>query len=121
VLLVDVRMLSNTAVAVVTVPLLGVLVLVAVAVGLVALVALAEAPAARLRDVLRASLYLSLKRWYLTAASLLALVAQAAVFATAPALGLGLTASAALYFAWTNSRFTLRPVLDLDEKAAAQA
>ncbi|MGW9585521.1 ferredoxin-NADPH reductase [Microbacterium sp. NPDC055455] len=121
VLLVDVRMLSNTAVAVVTVPLLAVLVLVAVAVGLVALVALAEAPAARLRDVLRASLYLSLKRWYLTAASLLALVAQAAVFATAPALGLGLTASAALYFAWTNSRFTLRPVLDLDEKAAAQA
>lgn len=121
VLLVDVRMLSNTAVAVVTVPLLAVLVLVAVAVGLVALVALAEAPAARMRDVLRASLYLSLKRWYLTAASLLALVAQAAVFATAPALGLGLTASAALYFAWTNSRFTLRPVLDLDEKAAAQA
>lgn len=121
VLLVDVRMLSNTAVAVVTVPLLAVLVLVSVAVGLVALVALAEAPAARMRDVLRASLYLSLKRWYLTAASLLALVAQAAVFATAPALGLGLTASAALYFAWTNSRFTLRPVLDLDEKAAAQA
>jgi hypothetical protein len=71
--------------------------------------------------VLRASLYLSLRRWYLTAASLAALTAQVAVFATAPALGLGLTASAALFFAWTNSRFTLRPVLDLDEKAAAQA
>lgn len=121
VLLVDVRMLSNTAVAVVTVPLLAVLALVAIAVGLVALAAIAEVPAARLRDVLRASLYLSLRRWYLTVASLSALAAQVAVFATAPALGLGLTASAALYFAWTNSRFTLRPVLDLDEKAAAQA
>ena len=121
VLLVDVRMLSNTAVAVFTVPLLGVLALLAIAVGLVALVAIAEVPAARLRDVLRASLYLSLRRWYLTAASLAALAAQVAVFATAPALGLGLTASAALFFAWTNSRFTLRPVLDLDEKAAAQA
>ncbi|MDR7184044.1 putative membrane protein YesL [Microbacterium trichothecenolyticum] len=121
VLLVDVRMLSNTAAAVFTVPLLGVLALLAIAVGLVALVAIAEVPTARLRDVLRASVYLSLRRWYLTAASLAALAAQVAVFATAPALGLGLTASAALFFAWTNSRFTLRPVLDLDEKAAAQA
>ncbi len=118
VLLVDVRMLSNSAVAVFTVPLLGVLALLAIAVGLVALVAIAEVPAARLRDVLRASLHLSLRRWYLTAASLAALAAQVAVFATAPALGLGLTASAALFFAWTNSRFTLRPVLDLDETPA---
>ena len=121
VLLVDVRMLSTTAVAVFTVPLLGVLALLAIAVGLVALVAISEVPTARLRDVLRAGLYLSLRRWYLTAASLAALAAQVAVFATAPALGLGLTASAALFFAWTNSRFTLRPVLDLDEKVAAQA
>ncbi|MDT0142696.1 ferredoxin-NADPH reductase [Microbacterium sp. PRC9] len=121
VLLVDVRMLSTTAVAVFTVPLLGMLALLAIAVGLVALVAISEVPTARLRDVLRACLYLSLRRWYLTAASLAALAAQVAVFATAPALGLGLTASAALFFAWTNSRFTLRPVLDLDEKAAAQA
>lgn len=119
--LVDVRMLSGTASAVVTVPLLFVVAVLATAVGLVSLVALAEVPTARLRDVVRASLYLSLRRWYLTAVSLAILAAQAAVFATAPALGLGLTASAALYFAWTNSRFTLRPVLDLDEKAAAQA
>ena len=121
VLLVDVRMLSNTAAAVVTVPLLAVLALVAIAAGVVALVAVAEVPTARLRDVVRASLYLSLRRWYLTAVSLAALAAQVAVFATAPALGVGLTASAALFFAWTNSRYTLRPVLDLDEKATAQA
>lgn len=121
VLLVDVRMLSSTAVAVVTVPLLGVLALVAIAAGLVALVAVAEMPTARLRDVVRASLYLSLRRWHLTAVSLAALAAQAAVFAAAPALAAGLTASAALFFAWSNSRYTLRPVLDLDEKATAQA
>ena len=121
VLLVDVRMLSDTAAAVVTVPLLAVLALLAVAVGLVSLVAVAEVPTARLRDVLRASLYLGLRRWYLTAVSLAVLAVQAAVFATAPALGLGLTASAALYLAWTNSRVTLRPVLELDEKTTAQA
>lgn len=119
VLLVDVRMLSATPASVFTVPLLGVLVVLAVAIGLLSLVAIAEVPTARLRDVLRASAYLGLRRWYLTAVSLAALAAQAAVFATAPAIGLGLTASAALYLAWTNSRFTLRPVLDLDEAVAA--
>lgn len=127
VLLVDVRMLSTSAAAVVTVPLLAVLTLLAVAMGLLSLVAVAEVPTARLRDVLRAALYLGLRRWYLTAVSLAGLAVQAAVFAAAPALGLGLTASAVLYLAWTNSRFTLRPVLDLDtpsdsgEKVRAQA
>lgn len=114
VLLVDVRMLSATPAAVFTVPLLAVLAVLAVAVGLIALVAIAEVPTAPLRDVLRASGYLGLRRWYLTAVSLAALAVQAAVFAAAPAIGLGLTASAALYLAWTNSRYTLRPVLDLD-------
>ena len=81
--------------------------------------AIAEAPKAQLRDVLRASAVLGLRRWYLTAASLAALVVQAGVFAAAPAIGLGITASAFLFFAWTNSRFTLRPVLDLDGVVAA--
>ena len=119
VLLVDVRMLSATPAAVFTVPLLAVLAVLVAAVGLLSLVAIAEVPTARFRDVLRASAYLGLQRWYVTAVSLAALAAQAAVFSTAPALGLGLTASAALYLAWTNSRFTLRPVLDLDEAVAA--
>ncbi|MCP2638218.1 ferredoxin-NADPH reductase [Microbacterium sp. HD4P20] len=114
VLLVDVRMLSATPAAVFTVPLLAVLAVLALAVGLLALVAIAEVPTARLRDVLRASAYLGLRRWYLTAISLAALAVQAAVFAAAPAIGLGLTASAVLYLAWTNTRYTLRPVLDLD-------
>lgn len=119
VLLVDVRMLSATPAAVFTVPLLGVLAVVAVAVGLLSLVAIAEVPTARLRNAVRASAVLAVRRWYLTAVSLAVLGVQVAVFATAPAIGLGLTASAALYFAWTNSRFTLRPVLDLDEAVAA--
>lgn len=119
VLLVDVRMLSATPAAVFTVPLLAVLTVLSVAVGLLWLVAVAEVPTARTRDVLRAAAYLGLRRWYLTAVSLAALAAQGAVFAAAPAIGLGLTASAVLYLAWTNSRFTLAPVLDLDEAVAA--
>jgi uncharacterized membrane protein YesL len=117
--LVDVRMLSATSAAVVVVPLLGVLAVLTVAVGLLALVAIAEAPGAPLGDVLGASAVLGIRRWYLTAASLVALAVQAGVFAAAPAIGLGVTASAILFFAWTNSRFTLRPVLDLDGVVAA--
>ena len=119
VLLVDVRMLSAASVAVFVVPLLGVLAVLAVAIGVLALVAIAEVPRARLRDVVQASAVLGLRRWYLTAVSLVALVAQAGVFAAAPAIGLGITASAILFFVWTNSRFTLRPVLELDEAVAA--
>jgi len=121
VLLADVRMLAASPAAVFTVPLLGVLGLLALGMGLLALVGFAEVPTARFRDVLRASVHLCLRRWYLTAVSLVVLGLQVAVFAAAPALGLGLTASAALYLAWTNSRFTLRPVLDLDEKTAVRA
>ena len=119
VVLVDVRMLSATSAAVFVVPLLGVLAVLTVAIGLLALVAIAEVPGARLRDVVRACALLGIRRWYLTAASLVALDVQAGVFAAAPAIGLGITASAILFFVWTNSRFTLRPVLDLDEAVAA--
>jgi uncharacterized membrane protein YesL len=119
VVLVDVRMLSATSAAVFVVPLLGVLAVLTAAIGLLTLVAIAEVPGARLLDVVRASAVLGLRRWYLTAASLIALVVQAGVFAAAPAIGLGITASAILFFTWTNSRFTLRPVLDLDEAVAA--
>ncbi len=119
--LVDVRLLSATPFAVAVVPLLGVVAVLAIAVGMLSLVALAEAPDARLRDIVKASAYLSMRRWYLTAVSLIGIVAQGAVFTTAPAIGLGVTASAVLYLVWANSRFTLRPVLALDEAGAVRA
>lgn len=114
VLLVDVRAVGSSSAAVVVVPLLIVLLVLTVTVALLALTAIAEVPTARWRDVLRASLVLGVRRWYLTLVSLIALGTQVGVFVNAPALGMGLTASAAFYFAWTNSRFTLRPVLDLE-------
>lgn len=111
VLLVDVRALAASSAGVLVVPLLVVLSALALGLGAVALVVVAEAPRARLRDVLRASAYLAVRRWYLTAASLVACGVQAALFAQAPALGLGLTAAPVLYVVWANSRYTLRPVL----------
>lgn len=118
--LVDVRALAGSAAGVVLVPALFVLAALAVATGLVSLVALADVPSARLRDVVRASGVLAVRRWYLTAVSLLAGAAQVALFADRPAIGVGVSASAALYLIWANSRYSLRPVLDLDDVPAVQ-
>lgn len=117
VLLVDVRAASDTAASVVVVPVLGLLTVIAVATALVGLVGLAEAPAARMRDILKAALYLGVRRWYLTALSFAVLGVQFAVFTTVPAIAVGLTGAPALYVAWANGRHTLRPVLDLEEVA----
>lgn len=111
VLLVDVRALASAAAGVLVIPLLAVLCPLVLGLGIVSLAVVAEAPQARLRDVLRASAYLAVRRWYLTATSLVAGGVQVALFTQAPALALGLTAAPVLYVAWANSRYTLRPVL----------
>lgn len=114
VFLVDIRFFSTSPLAVAAVPLIGVLTLLVIATGLLALVAIAEAPAATLRDVLRASVYLGVRRWHLTIVSLAVLATQSVLFTTLPAIALGLTAAPALYLAWANSRYTLLPVLDTE-------
>lgn len=118
VVLVDVRAVSALDISVVVVPLLAVIALVALAVTLVGLVAIAEEPKARMRDVLKASLYLGIRRWYLTVVSLLVLATQLMLFTSMPAVALGLTAAPALYLAWANSRYTLRPVLETEGATA---
>ncbi|MFC7480077.1 hypothetical protein ACFQX7_08605 [Luedemannella flava] len=83
-----------------------------VATGLLGLVTLAERPAARLRDVARACAYLAVRRWYLTAMSLLVLALLAQLVTARPALALGLAAAPLLYVVWANSRSCLRVALD---------
>jgi hypothetical protein len=88
------------------------LVVLAVSIALLALVALAERPTARLRDVVRVSAYLAVRRWYLTVTSLIVLAVLVTLLASHPALALGLAASPLLYVVWANSRFSLRVALD---------
>lgn len=116
--LVDVRMLSDTAAAVLVVPVLFVVAAVTLGTAVVALVALAEAPQSSLWALVRASAFLSLRHWYLTAVSLAIIAVQCALFTQAPALALGLTAAPALYVAWAGSRFSLRSVLGPAEARA---
>jgi uncharacterized membrane protein YesL len=114
VLLVDVRAVAASPASVMIVPVLALLTVIAVSTSLVALVALAEEPGARMRDVVKAALYLCVRRWYLTVLSLAVLGVQFGLFATMPAIAIGLTCTPALYVVWANSRYTLRPVLDLE-------
>jgi hypothetical protein len=93
-------------------PILAMLTVVTVATALLGLVTIAERPAARLRDVTRACLYLAVRRWHLSVASLLVLALWAQLFAVRPAIALGLAAAPLLYVVWANSRFCLRAALD---------
>ncbi|MBS2962406.1 hypothetical protein KGA66_05070 [Actinocrinis puniceicyclus] len=78
---------------------------------LLTLVVIAERPAVRLRDALRACLYLALRRWYLTVFSLAVLALLEALVASRPAIAFGLAAAPLLYVVWANSHFTLREAL----------
>ncbi len=111
VLIVDIRVLSSNRFAVLAIPGLVVVLVLTVIVGLHALVVVTELPHIRVREALRASVYCSVRRIHLSLVTVLVLGVQAALFTSVPALAIGITASGALYLAWANSRYSLRPLL----------
>ena len=119
VLAVDVRAVWGSRVGAVAIPVFVTLAFLVVATGMLALVAIADRPDARLRDLVKASAYLGVRRWYLTAFSLAIGGVLVAVVAARPAVGLGLAAAPLLYAVWANCRFALRPVLDLTTTPAS--
>ncbi|WP_448062337.1 ferredoxin-NADPH reductase [Cellulomonas hominis] len=109
VLVVDVRVLFGTTAGAVAIPVLVVGVVVVVAACPHAVVTLAQAPDARLKDVLFWSAYAALRRWYLTVVTLVVLGLLVAFVLSRPALGLGVAAAPMLYAVWANCRYSLRP------------
>ena len=109
---VDVRAVWQSRIGAVAIPVFAILAVLVVATGLLALVAAVERPRARVRDLLRASLYLAVRRWYLTLVSLLVLGLLASLVAARPALGLGLAAAPLLYVVWANSRYALLAAIE---------
>lgn len=108
---VDVFVLVPTSLGAAVAPVLVVVAVLALAAGMISLVAISEVPDARLHEVFRVSMLLGVHRWYLTVASLAVVGVQAAVIVAAPALGIGITAAACLYVVWAGSRHTLQPAL----------
>ncbi len=69
----------------------------------------------------KACLYLAVRRWYLTALSLFALVLLVSFIYATPAWGVGLAASPILYLVWTNSRQALLPIASAPERTVVSA
>jgi uncharacterized membrane protein YesL len=109
---VDIAWAWGRTIGAAAIPVLVTLMVLTVATAVLTLVVLAERPTVRLRDALRASFYLGVRRWYLTGVSLVVLLLLVQVVAQKPALGLGLVATPLLYLVWAGSRYSLRPALD---------
>jgi uncharacterized membrane protein YesL len=108
---VDTRAAWGHSAGAAAIPVLVMAMVLAAATALLGLVVLAERPTVRLRDALRACLYLAVRRWYLTAVSLAVLGVLDALLTARPAVALGLAASPLLYVVWANGRYSLRPAL----------
>ena len=121
VLAVDARAAWGHRVGALALPVLATLIVLTVATTLLGLVTIAERPSAPLREVARACVYLAVRRWYLTAVSLLVLALLAQLLAARPAIALGLAAAPLFYVVWANSRFTLRATLDPPTAAPQRA
>ncbi len=118
---VDIRAAWGRTVGAVVTPVLVVLMVLVVVTALLTLVIIAEHPDVRLRTALRACLYLAVRRWYLTAVSLVVLTLLYTFFASRPALALGLAATPLLYVVWANSRYTLQAALGPIPRLALEA
>ncbi|GAA2852223.1 hypothetical protein GCM10010523_11130 [Paenarthrobacter ilicis] len=68
-------------------------------------------PEAKLKSVLKASLYLVVQRWYLSAAMLilLGIIVSAAVMQ--PVLGVALAPAPLLFVIWSNAQYAFHAVL----------
>jgi ABC-type transport system involved in multi-copper enzyme maturation permease subunit len=108
---VDARAAWGRPIGALVIPILAVASILVGSASLLALVTIAERPTVRLRDALRACLYLAVRRWYLTFGSLAVLGLLETLLANRPAIALGLAAAPLLYVVWANSRFTLNPAL----------
>ena len=110
VLVVDVRAAWGTPVGAVAIPVLAVLALLTAVTALVALTAVVERPDVPVGRLVRACLFLAVRRLHFSAVSLVALWVLAAGVATMPVPALGLLTGPALYVVWVGNRAVLRPV-----------
>jgi uncharacterized membrane protein YesL len=108
---VDVRVVSSSRAGWVALPILLVLAALVLLTAVLTLVAVPERPDVPVVKLARAAVFLGLRRWYLSLASLAVLALLAAVAVSRPAIGLGLAAAPLLHVVWANSRFALQPIL----------
>lgn len=111
VLALDAVVVARTSLGVVLVPFFVVASVLVAMTLLAVLVMLAAEPAARVRSLVRPSLYLVVRKLYLALPGLLAVGLAVAVVLFEPVLGLMLACSPLLYVAWANLRYVIAQLL----------
>ncbi|MEI2278203.1 hypothetical protein OHC50_12110 [Paenarthrobacter ilicis] len=110
---VDLAVVQNQAIpgAAVLVPLIVVAAAVTVGLTVTAIAGVVLLPEAKLKNVLKASLYLVVQRWYLSAAMLilLGIIVSAAVMQ--PVLGVALAPAPLFFVIWSNAQYAFHAVL----------
>ncbi len=102
-------------------PLAIVLVALGLVTALLSWTGLMDRPDLTRRAVVKASLYLGVRKAGWSLISLVVLAAVAAIIWTKPAIGLGLLIGPALYVVWGNSRRSLASILPPDEQVQDDA
>ncbi|GAA3465373.1 hypothetical protein ACFFSW_17375 [Saccharothrix longispora] len=110
VLAVDVHVAWGTPVGALAIPVLAVLVVLTAVTALVTLTGVVEHSDVPVRKLVKASLFLAVRRPHLTAVSLTVLWVLSAAVAAVPVPALALLTGPALYVVWVGSRATLRPI-----------
>ncbi|MFI5842111.1 hypothetical protein ACIA8K_20595 [Catenuloplanes sp. NPDC051500] len=108
VLIADIVALHDRTLGAYLVPLFAVLSVLVLSAGVVSLALLPLRPGLRFWAGLLTSAYAAVRRWWLTALTLLALTAAAVAVNQAPILGLATLPGCALILAWANSAASLR-------------
>jgi uncharacterized membrane protein YesL len=95
----------------VLVPLIVVAVAVTVSVAVMAIAGVVLLPEAGLKGLLKAALYLSVQRWYLSLAMLVLLGIVASAALLQPVLGVALAPAPLLFVAWSNAAYAFHAAL----------
>lgn len=111
VLAVDVVAVWGARIGAAAIPVFVTLMVLALLTALVALAAVPVLPGVRLRDLLRTSLYLAVRKWYVSVLALAVLGLLAGVVVMRPAVGLGFAAAPLLFVVWGGCRAALRSVV----------
>ncbi|WP_323960140.1 DUF624 domain-containing protein [Arthrobacter sp. JZ12] len=109
---VDLALVAGQPAGVLLAPLavLGIVAVVVCAVHLVAGAVLL--PSARLRDLAKAALFISVRRWYLSAAALVLLGIVAGAALVQPVLGVALVPAPLLFIVWSNAAYAFGAELE---------
>jgi uncharacterized membrane protein YesL len=118
VVVVDAYAVAGTAVGPLLFPLLGVLLLLALATAANLLVGITSYPGARLAALAKASIFLTVRRWYLSLATLALLGLLVVAFSRRPLLGAAVAPGFLLFVIWNNNKYLFKSAIEKAEHPA---